>query len=51
MRALTPLFLCVVSLSFFSLNSAAQSSYDLKSPDGRIEVRVRTAGEIRYDVI
>src|SRR5581483_7568812 len=31
--------------------SAAQSSYDLKSPDGRIEVRIRTAGQIHYDVI
>ena len=25
---------------------AAQSSYDLKSPDNRIEVRVRTAGQV-----
>lgn len=31
--------------------TVAQSSYDLKSPDGRIEVRIRTAGQIRYDVI
>ena len=30
---------------------AAQSSYDLKSPDNRIEVRVRTAGQVRYDVL
>ena len=30
--------------------AAAQSSYDLKSPDGRIEVRIRTAGQLRYDV-
>jgi alpha-glucosidase len=29
----------------------AQSSYDLKSPDGRIELRVRTAGNIQYDVV
>ena len=29
----------------------AQSSYDLKSPDGRIEVRIRTAGQLRYDVV
>ena len=30
--------------------AAAQSSYDLRSPDGRIEVRIRTAGQVRYDV-
>ena len=30
---------------------AAQSSYELKSPDGRIEVRIRTAGQLRYDVV
>jgi alpha-glucosidase len=29
----------------------AQSSYDLKSPDERIEVRIRTAGTLRYDVL
>jgi len=29
----------------------AQSSYDLKSPDARIEVRIRTAGQLRYDVL
>src|SRR5581483_8555770 len=32
-------------------DGAAQSSYDLRSPDGRIEVRIRTAGQLRYDVI
>jgi len=29
----------------------AQSSYDLKSPDNRIEVRIRTSGQLRYDVL
>ncbi len=29
----------------------AQSSYDLKSPDKRIEVRIRTSGQLRYDVL
>jgi len=29
----------------------AQSSYDLRSPDKRIEVRIRTVPRIRYDVI
>ena len=32
-------------------NLAAQSSYDLRSPDTTIEVRIRTASEIRYDVV
>jgi alpha-glucosidase len=31
--------------------AAEQSSYDLKSPNGRIEVRIRTAEEFRYDVV
>ena len=29
----------------------AQSSYDLRSPDGRIEMRIRTAERLRYDLI
>jgi alpha-glucosidase len=32
-------------------HAAAQSSYDLRSPDHRIEVRIRTAKRIRYDVL
>jgi hypothetical protein len=31
--------------------NAAQSSFDLRSPDNRIEVRVRTAHQVRYDVL
>ena len=31
--------------------AVAQSSYDLRSPDGRIEVRIRTAGQLRYDLL
>jgi alpha-glucosidase len=30
---------------------AAQSSYDLRSPDNRIELRIRTAEQISYDVV
>ena len=30
---------------------AAQSSYELRSPDGRIRVRIRTAGQVRYDLL
>src|SRR5437660_11607982 len=39
-----PAFVCVSS-------AAAQSSYDLRSPDNRIEIRVRTAARLRYDVV
>src|ERR1700716_951249 len=31
--------------------AAAQTSYDLRSPNNRIEVRIRTANGIRYDVL
>jgi len=44
----------ILLFAFVAIGSgmvAAQSSYDLKSPDGRIEVRIRTAGQIRYDVV
>jgi alpha-glucosidase len=32
-------------------NTLGQSSYDLRSPDDRIELRIRTAGQIQYDVL
>ena len=51
MRALTPVLLILVLVACSSTNSSAQSSYDLRSPDGRIEVRIRTAGQIRYDIV
>jgi alpha-glucosidase len=37
----------------FCLTSVAiaQSSYDLRSPDNRIEIRIRTAKGVRYDVL
>jgi len=49
-------FLLALSLSvggFVSedATAAAQLSYDLRSPDGRIEVRIRTAGQLRYDLL
>jgi alpha-glucosidase len=40
--------LCVVTLL---TDGVAQSSFALGSPDGRIEIRIRTAGQIRYDVV
>ena len=51
MRALIPALLVFASFALSIDNSAAQSSYDLRSPDGRIEIRIRTAGQIRYDVV
>ncbi len=51
MRALTPALLVLLSIAFSIENSAAQSSYDLRSPDGRIEIRIRTAEQLRYDVV
>ena len=40
----------VAALSMAS-GGRAQSSFDLKSPDKRIEVRIRTAQGVRYDVV
>jgi alpha-glucosidase len=44
----------VLAIMFLMLSTgtvSAQSSYDLRSPDGRIEIRVRTADRIRYDIL
>jgi hypothetical protein len=42
----------VVWVSVFCATVAeGQSSYDLRSPNGRIEVRIRFAGGLRYDVL
>jgi alpha-glucosidase len=43
--------LFVVSAAVLAGDAAAQSSYDLRSPDNRIEIRVRTANRIRYDLL
>ena len=55
MSALKRLALPVLTLSAvffaFSASTPAQSSYDLRSPDNRIEVRIRTAPVLRYDVL
>lgn len=41
----------ILSIAAFAADAAAPSSYDLRSPDGRIEVRLRTAGQVSYDVV
>ncbi|HKW65129.1 MAG TPA: glycoside hydrolase family 97 protein [Candidatus Acidoferrum sp.] len=43
--------LILMSAYFVTQLASAQSSHDLRSPDGRIEIRIRTAKEIRYDVL
>lgn len=43
--------LLVTLLTIPAATVIAQSSYDLKSPDNRIEVRIRTSGQLRYDVL
>ena len=44
--------LCVIVLFMgAAITGVAQSSYDLRSPDNRIELRVRTADRVHYDVL
>jgi alpha-glucosidase len=43
--------LLILPAVLWTVNAAAESSYDLRSPDDRIEIRIRTAGQIRYDVL
>jgi len=50
MRTLACLLL-VAAVLVSNEKANAQSSYDLRSPDNRIEVRIRTSGQIRYDVV
>jgi alpha-glucosidase len=51
MRALFALEVFAMLSSLFIEQGIAQSSHDLRSPDGRIELRIRTADRIRYDLI
>ncbi len=51
MKILAPLLLSLLLIAVFRENGTAQASYDLHSPDGRIEIRIRTAGQIQYDVV
>ncbi|HXJ85405.1 MAG TPA: glycoside hydrolase family 97 protein [Candidatus Binatia bacterium] len=51
MRVLFPLSACALLGCLLVQDGNAQSSYDLRSPDGRIELRIRTAERIRYDLI
>ncbi|HEY4763067.1 MAG TPA: glycoside hydrolase family 97 protein [Candidatus Sulfotelmatobacter sp.] len=51
MKTLALLLLSLMFNAVFQENVAAQSSYDLRSPDGRIEIRIRSAEQLRYDVL
>jgi alpha-glucosidase len=44
-------FVLLVALLSVSRTLVAQSSYDLRSPDNRIEIRIRTAQRVRYDLL
>src|SRR5882762_6696384 len=46
-----PLLALLAALLTTAGTSAAQSSYDLRSPDNRIEIRIRTVPAVRYDVL
>jgi alpha-glucosidase len=50
-RASQTLVLLALSSLLPSHASAAASSYALRSPNGKIEIRIRTANGIRYDVL
>lgn len=43
--------LLILLILVCSGNGMSQSSYDLRSPDARIEIRIRTADRVRYDLI
>ena len=51
MKILFCSLITLLMVATFHENGSAQASYDLRSPDGRIEIRIRTAGQIRYDVV
>jgi alpha-glucosidase len=52
MNKVPPVPLALLAAAFFCLGSASgQDSHTLRSPDNRIEIRIRTAGDIRYDVL
>src|SRR5882762_2841728 len=43
--------LLMAAVLWSASDARAQTSYDLRSPDNSIEVRIRTAKNIRYDVL
>ena len=51
MRKILSCVLLVSASLLVGATASAQSSFDLHSPDKRIEVRVRTIPQIRYDIL
>ena len=43
--------LLLLPMLWLASDARAQASYDLRSPDNKIEARIRTAKSIRYDVL
>ena len=43
--------LLLLPMLWVASDARAQASYDLRSPDNKIEARIRTAKSIRYDVL
>jgi len=41
----------IAFILFCTTTVMSQSSYDLRSPDNRVEIRIRTAGRVKYDVL
>jgi alpha-glucosidase len=51
MKALFALAVFTMLSGLLIQEGTAQSSHDLRSPDGRIELRIRTADRLRYDLV
>src|SRR2546430_2218419 len=51
MRQTVYLLALAIAMLAATRTTSAQSSFDLRSPDGKIEVRIRTAKGLRYDVL
>ncbi len=45
------MLLSIIATLSFAGSAPTQASYDLRSPDNRIEIRIRTAKQLRYDVL
>jgi alpha-glucosidase len=50
-RLLNKMLPWIATVWLLAVNCIAQSSYDVRSPDNRIELRIRTAQQISYDVV
>src|SRR5437660_9935572 len=51
MKVDLPLLTLLATMLAIAPSAPAQSSFDLRSPDNRIEIRIRTVPVVRYDVL